>query len=165
MVTLYYVKIYIFPIKGRLEAYKEAFKGQQLGILTVQDVYQEGGYYKARSLCSCGKESLNTLGGLRKGNVKTCGDSRCVTLYSSPYAEEYARLESVHGISVCDLKVWHKKYNSVLRSAKNRLCIDLKLSFEDYIKDIKTNGINLDDISNKKGYWKFCYKKNRYILN
>lgn len=139
-------KNHTFPIKGRLEAYKKIFTGQQFGFLTVQ-------------------ESINTLGGLRQGHVKTCGVKRCVILYSSPYAEEYMHLETEYKISIPNLKSWHKKYNSILRSAKHRVGIVLKISFEDYIRDIKTKGIKLKDISNKRGYWKFCYNKEQYTLN
>lgn len=158
-------KNHIFPVKGRLEAYKKTFIGQQFGFLIVKDVYQQDGYYKAKSVCSCGQESVNTLCGLRQGNVKTCGVQRCVILHSSPYAEEYKKLETNYKISIPDLKLWHKKYNNILRSAKNRIGIDLKISFEDYIRDIKTKGIKLKDISNKRGYWKFCYNKEQYIFN
>lgn len=151
-----------FPLKGRLEYYKNTYIGATFSNLVIKDVIKHNNTYRA--VCDC-KLCSNTksigLSHVINKKILSCG---CLNmpdqiLQNNPF---YINLSLETGLAITEVRTWWLKYSAIIRTLRYKN-MPHNLTFREFITDILEKNITLENVGYTKGGWKFNHSLLEYV--
>ena len=151
-----------FPIKGRLDYYKNTYIGSTFSNLVIKDVIKDNNTYRA--ICDC-KLCNNTksigLSHVINKKILSCG---CLNKLHQRFQNKpfYINLSLETNIPIDEVYLWWRKYSAIIHTLKYK-GMSYDLSFKEFITDILEKNITLENVGYTRGGWKFNHSLLEFV--